>query len=405
MWNRKGLKIRAKAAVKANYWRALLVAIIISLVTAGTVTGTVTTTAKNASKNGIKYNVTKDYLEDKYDDFGRPSGSIEGSVERTDADDDFDKAIREEYGLDEDYDFGISDNGSDFDLGYLTDFMSPTFMIIMVIVIAIVFAVVFLIIMAIRIAFDLFVGNPFLLGSYRFFVTNLHEKASLKELIAIYKSSNFIKPSFYMVLKNLYVGLWSLLLLFPGIIKRYEYRMIPYLLAENPEMSYKAVFKASKTMMKGNKWKAFVLDLSFIGWDILSILTLGIVGVFWVGPYKQQTFAALYDAIKMTGGNPVQAEPADDDGSEDTAPFEEVAEDAETVEDVEIVEEVADDAAEGAAYTEEELMKTSADELTEKYEETVTETEEAVEEVAEETATQETAEEITEEIADDKIEE
>lgn len=101
-----------------------------------------------------------------------------------------------------------------------------------------------------------------------------------------------------MFLMNLYTALWSVLFIIPGIVKSYEYRMIPYLLAEKPEMDKTEAFKTSKSMMDGNKWNAFVLDLSFILWDILGIITLGLVEVFWVGPYKLLTGAALYDALK-----------------------------------------------------------------------------------------------------------
>ncbi len=74
--------------------------------------------------------------------------------------------------------------------------------------------------------------------------------------------------------------------------------MIPYLLAENPDMTKEEAFAESKKLMTGNKWKAFVLDLSFIGWYILSLLTCGIVGVFYVAPYKFSTNAALYEKLR-----------------------------------------------------------------------------------------------------------
>jgi uncharacterized membrane protein len=80
-------------------------------------------------------------------------------------------------------------------------------------------------------------------------------------------------------------------------VKAYEYRMIPYILAENPHMSKKEVFAASKSMMIGNKWKAFVLDLSFLGWHILSVFTVGILELFYVAPYMYATNAALYEAL------------------------------------------------------------------------------------------------------------
>ena len=101
-----------------------------------------------------------------------------------------------------------------------------------------------------------------------------------------------------MFMRDLYIFLWSLLFVVPGIIKTYEYRMVDYILSENPEMNYSEALALSSKMMKGNKWKAFVLDLSFIGWDILSSMTFGILDIFYVMPYKMSTNAALYEAIK-----------------------------------------------------------------------------------------------------------
>ena len=86
--------------------------------------------------------------------------------------------------------------------------------------------------------------------------------------------------------------------LIPGIIKSYEYRMIPYILGETPNIPKEEAFALSRAMMTGNKWKAFVLDLSFLGWYILSGLTFGILGIFYVNPYVEQTSAALYQKLK-----------------------------------------------------------------------------------------------------------
>nr|DAM70348.1 MAG TPA: Protein of unknown function (DUF975) [Caudoviricetes sp.] len=83
-----------------------------------------------------------------------------------------------------------------------------------------------------------------------------------------------------------------------GIVKSYEYMMIPYLLAEHPEMTRQEAFAESKRMMDGNKWNAFVLDLSFIGWTLLGICTVGILLVFYVEPYIYLTHAELYHALK-----------------------------------------------------------------------------------------------------------
>ena len=74
--------------------------------------------------------------------------------------------------------------------------------------------------------------------------------------------------------------------------------MVPYIISENPTMNYKDAMAESKKLMMGNKWKTFVLRLSFIGWNILSGMTFGVLGVFFVEPYQESTEAALYESIK-----------------------------------------------------------------------------------------------------------
>lgn len=78
----------------------------------------------------------------------------------------------------------------------------------------------------------------------------------------------------------------------------YEYMMVPFILAENPDMSRKEVFALSKKMMTGNKWKAFVLDLSFLGWSILGGITLGILNVLFVAPYQNPDKSRTLPDIK-----------------------------------------------------------------------------------------------------------
>ena len=74
--------------------------------------------------------------------------------------------------------------------------------------------------------------------------------------------------------------------------------MIPYILAENPKIERKKAFKLSKEMMKGNRWKTFILDLSFLGWELLSIFTFGLLNIFYINPYKVATTVELYEVLK-----------------------------------------------------------------------------------------------------------
>ena len=165
------------------------------------------------------------------------------------------------------------------------------------------FLVVFLVIMVIAFALSAFLLNPLQVGGQRFFVVSHYQKAELGELGYAFSNSymNVVKTMF---LRQLFVFLWSLLFVIPGIIKGYEYRMIPYILAENPGIDSKEAFAMSKQMMDGNKWNAFVLDLSFFGWIILSLFTCGILAIFYVNPYIFMTDAELYVALKeITFGN------------------------------------------------------------------------------------------------------
>ena len=100
-------------------------------------------------------------------------------------------------------------------------------------------------------------------------------------------------------LQALLIFLWTLLLIIPGIIARYSYAMTRYILAEHPELTASEALARSKEMMTGNRWRLFCLQFSFIGWDILAVLTLGI-GYLWLTPYMQAATAAFYREISGT---------------------------------------------------------------------------------------------------------
>lgn len=100
-----------------------------------------------------------------------------------------------------------------------------------------------------------------------------------------------------MLLMMVYIFLWSLLLYIPGIIKAYSYAMTPYILKDEPELGADAVIVKSMAMMRGNKMKLFLLDLSFIWWALLAMITFGI-GLLWLAPYMQNARAAFYLDLK-----------------------------------------------------------------------------------------------------------
>lgn len=146
--------------------------------------------------------------------------------------------------------------------------------------------------------FHAIIYNPLKVGISGFCIEAINGTAKLNAVSCGYKP-RLISKIWILFLRDLSVVLWGCLLIVPGIIKSYEYSLVTYILSENPDLSAKEALRQSKAMMKGNKWKAFVLDLSFLGWDILSVITLGILGVFYVEPYKMLTNAALYEKLKI----------------------------------------------------------------------------------------------------------
>lgn len=154
-------------------------------------------------------------------------------------------------------------------------------------------------------AFNAFLLNPLRLGATKYFIEAARgeQKAGDIGLIGYAfgggRYKNIVKTLF---LRDLYVFLWSLLFLIPGIIKSYEYAMIPYILAERPDLETEEVFELSRRMMSGEKFDAFILGLSFIGWMFIVLLSFGLAAVFYVGPYIYMTDAELYEVLKTKIG-------------------------------------------------------------------------------------------------------
>lgn len=99
-----------------------------------------------------------------------------------------------------------------------------------------------------------------------------------------------------MLLSSVYQFLWMLLLIIPGIIKGYSYALTPYLLKDHPELKFNAAIEESMRLMSGNKMRLFILDLTYIGWFLLCIVTFGIA-TLWVNPYWCTARAAFYEDL------------------------------------------------------------------------------------------------------------
>lgn len=99
------------------------------------------------------------------------------------------------------------------------------------------------------------------------------------------------------LLVGVYTLLWMLLFVIPGIIKSYSYSMTAYILKDNPDLKYNGAIERSMAMMKGHKFDLFYLQLTFIGWGLLCLLTCGI-GFLWLSPYMSSAMANFYEDVK-----------------------------------------------------------------------------------------------------------
>lgn len=145
----------------------------------------------------------------------------------------------------------------------------------------------------------IFVAGPLIVGEKRFFLENrTYHGTRIGRMGFLFRERHF-RPILTMLIMDLYTFLWSLTIV-GGIIKTYEYEMIPYILAENPEIERKKAFKLSKQMMKGNKWRSFVIDLSFYPWIISITLIIAVASVLITGtPLKSTLIAEICCAVFM----------------------------------------------------------------------------------------------------------
>ena len=166
----------------------------------------------------------------------------------------------------------------------------------------------------VTIAIHLFLGSVVGVGYSRFNLELVdHNKAGFEHLFQYFPW--WANAVCTRLLKGVYIFLWSLLLVIPGIIASYSYAMTEYILAEHPDMTAGEAIAASKEMMSGNRWRLFCLHVSFIGWAILCAFTLGI-GNLWLNPYKNAAVAAFYREI--SGTEQPTLNPPQDDGYSQT---------------------------------------------------------------------------------------
>lgn len=238
MWTRRQLKERAKADVSRSYWGLVLMSLIVSII--------------DGSGEGFSTG---------YSSARRDTGKSRLAL-----------------------------NNVDWDL-----FFTIMFIVLVITLIAIL----------VGLAFKAFLLNPLRVGATRYFIEAARGEKKAGDIGLIgyaFGSGRYKNTVKTMFLMDLYVFLWSLLFLIPGIIKSYEYAMIPYILAERPDLETEEVFALSRRMMMGEKFDVFILGLSFIGWMFIVLFSFGLAAVFYVGPYMNMTSAELYEVLKAKIG-------------------------------------------------------------------------------------------------------
>ncbi|MFX3633191.1 MAG: DUF975 family protein [Candidatus Pristimantibacillus sp.] len=176
-------------------------------------------------------------------------------------------------------------SGMDVNWGFLQPFLA----------IAISIFIVFLIF---ALAFRIFLCFPLEVGAMRYFKQAAENDVNLNHVGYAFNKHRYWDIVKSMLWRGFLNFLWYLLLIIPGFVKFYAYSMVPFILADNPNIGYRRAVDLSNRMTRGHKFRIFVLDLSFLGWILLGLL-LCFIGVLFVMPYINATKAELYLALRQ----------------------------------------------------------------------------------------------------------
>nr|WP_300003516.1 DUF975 family protein [Tissierella sp.] len=267
MSTRKELKDRAKGFLRGNYWKAFIVCLI-----------SITIFGTSDSNMVLRFKENEAFKIQSPDDYAYSIGLLYQDGNITDWDGNIIRKIEPE---NKGKYFIVQNNP-------LIDIFSyePTVLGFIKLQTYLTVAIIILII-------GITIGSVMEVGKNRFFLRGFESEARVGDLFSTFNKEEYLPIFKTQFMKGLYIILWTLLLIVPGIIKTFEYMMVPYILAEDPHISTKEALELSSEMTDGHKWDIFVLGLSFILWDILGLISLGIGGVF-VRPYVEATFAKLY---------------------------------------------------------------------------------------------------------------
>lgn len=274
MFDRKAIKEQAKAMIKRSYL-ALIVVVFLAGVLGATVGGG---TIQTVDISGV-FDTDSDVDFDDSDI--QPEADPDVWAPETQTGNPWEDVPQQE---------------NPFDLTEMWREFADSMGIALPILIGVIVAVV-LIAMVTALLFGIFVSNVVTSGLCGWLMRYWRgENPSIGELFASFRNYRPVLGA--MFLRDLYTFLWSLLFIIPGIVKGLAYSMVPYIIYENPNLTASQALKISQKMTDGAKGDLFVLGLSFIGWNILTALTGGLLGIFYVNPYMGLTYAGVYDQLK-----------------------------------------------------------------------------------------------------------
>lgn len=258
MWDRKELKAKGKAAYNANKIACIIAAFIL-LIAGGIGSG-----YASSSTATTRHYMNNDQTVESYDSAGENDAVT------------------------------IEVNGQDLDADEIGHNIAPVALLSTVVIYLIAIAVI------VGVMVCALVLNPLNVGARKFFIQNASNPETRVggENIGFAFGTNYRNVVFTMFGTQIINVLWALLLIVPGIYKAYCWRLVPFILADDPEMLGKEARALSAKMMNGSKWASFVLDLSFIGWRLVGALTLGILNIVFTNPYEAATDTELYLALK-----------------------------------------------------------------------------------------------------------
>lgn len=291
MWTRKQLKAGARQSVSHNYWRTVAVCLLATILISGISLGSLHTGLTSDAVDGTLPEI--DLSPGGWFDLKSNSDIVNEFLNGTTggAAGDLDPAWRPTRGVLAVFFNNITQSKS-FAFGVLNSLNQFLFQD------RVSAGIIILIGALLSLFYWFFVRNVLEVGQCRFFLeTRRYYQTDSGRMLFPYRVRRTRKTAWTMFFRAMYQIFWSFTIV-GGIVKFYSYRMIPYILAENPDVSRKEAFALSRAMMKGQKWRAFRLHLSFLGWALLNLLTLGLLGVFYLSPYQNATWAELYMELR-----------------------------------------------------------------------------------------------------------